>query len=136
MAFIELIQQYPRVSIIIFAFLITLFISIINYFFMNKEKMKEIKAKQKRVQEEIKKHQREGNHAKAMELQKELLADMPELFKHSLKPMIITIIPILIFFSFLKGAYAETIIAKTWFWYYLVSALVGSLIFRKLLKLP
>lgn len=136
MAIQELINSYPHISIILLALIITFFISLVNYFVLDKERMREIKSRQKRLQEEIKKHQKEGNMDKAMALQKELLADMPEMFKHSLKPMLITLIPVLIFFSFVRGAYAQTSIASSWFWYYLITALVGSMIFRKLLKLP
>jgi len=35
-----------------------------------------------------------------------------------------------------RGVYAETTLASSWFWYYLVSAMIGSIIFRKILKLP
>ncbi len=131
-----IIQQSPRISIIIFALLISFFISLVNYFVLDKEKMKEIKDRQKKVQEQIKTHQKAGEHQKAMELQKQLFADMPEMMKHSLKPALITMVPMIILFSFLRGVYAETIIAKSWFWYYLVAAIIGSMIFRKLFKLP
>ena len=113
-----------------------LFISLINYFFLDKDKLKEIKDKQKSLQEQMKKHQKDGNSEKMMELQKEMFSGMGEMFKHSLKPMLITFVPILLFFSFLKGAYTETSIASSWFWYYLITALATSMIFRKILKLP
>ena len=131
-----LIQANPRVTIIIFALLISLVISLVSYFILDKERMKELKDKQKKVQEQIKAHQKAGEHQKAMDLQKQLFADMPEMMKHSLKPALITMIPMLLFFSFLRGVYAETIIAKSWFWYYFVTAIIGSMIFRKLFKLP
>lgn len=130
------IESNPRLSIIIFALLVSLIISIVNYFFLDKERMKEIKERQKKIQDQIKAHQKAGEHQKAMELQKQIFADMPEMMKHSLKPALITLIPMLIFFSFLRGAYEETIIAGSWFWYYLIVAIIGSMIFRKLFKLP
>ena len=132
----SLVQAYPRVSIIVFALLISFLISLVNYFFLDKERMKEIKEKQKKVQEQIKEHQKAGNHQKALELQKELFAFMPEMMKHSMKPMLITFVPIIILFSIVRGLYAETSIASSWFWYYLVAAMVGSILFRKILKLP
>ena len=59
-----------------------------------------------------------------------------ETLKHSMKPMFITIIPIIFFFSIIKGWYAETEIAKSWIWWYIAGSIVSSIIFRKLLKLP
>jgi uncharacterized membrane protein (DUF106 family) len=136
MVFTEVIMQYPRITILGFAALISLFISIVNFFILDKEKLREIKKRQKDLSAEIKQHQKDGNHDKVMELNKELMAHIPETLKHSFKPMLITIIPVLIFFTFIKSAYAETAISSTWFWWYLGGAIASSLIFRKLFKLP
>jgi len=87
-----LAQQSPKISVIIIAVAISFFISLINYFFLDKERMKEIRTKQKNIQKQIKEHQKAGNHEKMMALQKEMLADMPEMMKHSMKPMLITLI--------------------------------------------
>jgi len=56
--------------------------------------------------------------------------------RHSFKPMLITIVPILLFFSFMKGLFVNTEIAKTWIWWYIGGSIASSMIFRKLLKLP
>ena len=133
---ISLITQYPRASIIIIAVIISFFITIINYFFIDQNRMREIKTRQKALQKEMKEHQKAGNTDKLMELQKELFSYTGEMFKHSMKPMLITIVPILVLFAFIKNVYVGTTLAKTWFWYYLVSAIAGSMIFRKLFKLP
>jgi uncharacterized membrane protein (DUF106 family) len=134
MAIIELINLYPRWSIIIIAVVLSLFISLINYFVLDKEKMKGMKARQKEIQKEMKEHKQD--QAKQTELSKELLSHTMENMKHSFKPMLITIIPILVVFWWIKGVYAETAIASSWFWWYLGAAIASSLIFRKLFKLP
>ena len=136
MSYIDLIQAYPKITIVIFALAISFFISLINYFFLDKERMREIKARQKATQEKIKTHQKAGEHEKAMALQKELFPDMMEMMKLSFKPMLITFIPIILLFSLMRKIYVDTSIAGSWFWYYFVTALVGSIIFRKLFKLP
>lgn len=132
----ELIVSYPRTSIILIAVLISFFISLVNYFVMDKEKMCEIKLRQKEMQEKIKHHQSKGEHEQAMKVQTEMLSTMGETFKHSLKPMLITTIPIIVVFGLMKNAYVTTDIAGSWFWWYLGAAIVGSMAFRKLLKLP
>lgn len=133
---LSLVQSSPRISVIIFALLISFFISLVNYFFLDKDRLREIKEKQKKVQEQIKAHQKAGEHDKALSLQKELFADMPEMMRHSFKPMLITFIPIILIFAFARGIFAETAIAKSWFWYYFITAIIGSMIFRKLFNLP
>ena len=96
MAFMDFVVAYPRTSIIIISLAVALVITLINSLFMNKERMREIKKRQKELQKEIKEHQKAGNHDKVMQLNKEMFSFVGETFKHSLTPMLITIIPILI----------------------------------------
>ncbi len=130
---IELIETYPRISIAVIALLASFFISIIQKYFGNQERMKEIKGKQKSLQQEMKEHQKNGNHDKVMELQKELFSHMGETFKHSFKPMLITMLPLLILIYWLKDVYHP--ILSSWLWYYIGFSLVFSLIWRKILKI-
>ncbi len=134
--YLTFINQNPRVSIILISLTITLLITLVNFFFLDKEKMRGIKARQKELQVKMKEHQKAGETDKIMELQKELFSSTGEMMKHSLKPMLITMIPIIVLFSFIRNVYAETIISSSWFWYYLVSALAGSMLFRKIFNLP
>jgi uncharacterized membrane protein (DUF106 family) len=130
----EYIMSYPKTSIIVIGVIVSLFISIVQYFVMDKDKMKDLKAKQKTLNEQMKQHK--DNPQKMMELQKELLGHSMESMKHSFKPMIITTIPILIVFGFIKSSFAVTEIAKSWFWWYFGSSIVASLLFRKWFNLP
>jgi len=131
---LELIPLYPRTSIILFAFLVSLFITIINKLILDQDKMKNLKEKQKELQKKMKEHK--DNPEKLMELQKEMFSQMGETFKHSFKPMLITLIPLLIFFGWLRGLFAETTIAKTWIWYYIGSSIIFSMVLRKIFKMP
>ena len=133
---ISLIQLNPIISIIIIGFVVSFLISLINYFIIDKEKVRGIKAKQKALQLQIKEHQKAGNNAKMMELYKEMMSHTMVMMKHSFKPMIITFIPIILLIGFIKGIYAETAIGGKWIWYYIGSAFVSSLIFRKVFNLP
>jgi len=130
------IQTNPKISIIAFSLVVSLFISLVNYFVLDKEKMHEIKRKQKALQEQMKIHQKAGNKEKMSEIQKEILSHSGDMLKHSFKPMIITLIPILIFFGYVRNVFATTSIANSWIWWYIGSAIVGSSVFRKVLKLP
>ena len=96
--------------------------------------MREIKERQKALQAEMKKHK--DNPQKMMDLQKEMFSHVGESFKHSMKPMLITFIPIVLFFPLIRSALITTEIAKTWFWWYLGTSIVASMAFRKLFKLP
>ncbi len=132
MAFIELIQQYPRTSIIVFSFIVTLFITIVTYFISDRDRMKELKEKQKKLQKEMKNYK--DNPEKMLELQKELMKDMPEQMKHSFKPMLITLIPLLLVFTWFRNIY-NPLLGGWWIAYYIVASMIFSIVLRKIFKL-
>src|SRR3989344_2359660 len=136
MDYMTFIQTNPKISIIAFSLVVSLFISLVNYFVLDKEKMHETKRKQKALQEQMKIHQKAGNKEKMSEIQKQILSHSGDMLKHSFKPMIITLIPILIFFGYVRNVFATTSIANSWIWWYIGSAIVGSSVFRNVLKLP
>jgi len=126
---VQLIQNNPRTGIIVLSFLATLFITIVNYFLTDREKMKEIKQRQKDLRKQMK--EVKNDPEKVMELNKKMLEDFPEQMKHMYKPLLVTMIPILIFFNWLRGLFVETSISGSWFWWYLVSAILFSIVIRK-----
>lgn len=125
----NLIVSNPKLSIVIISFLVSLFITVIRYFMIDKDKMKAIKEKQKALREEMKQYK--NNPEKMMEINQKMLEDMPEQMKQSFKPMIITLIPILIIFAWMRSIYALTDIANTWLWWYIISSIIFSLILNK-----
>ena len=129
----ELIQSSPRIAILILSLGVTLFITIVTYFMTDRVRMKEIKDKQKALRLEIKKFKHDPT--KMMELNKQMMEDMPEQLKHSFKPMIVTMIPLLILLGWLRATFAETIIASTWIWWYIGSSIVFSMSVRKVFGL-
>ena len=129
MSLIDFIQTNPRTSIILISLIVTIFITVIRYFITDREKMKEIRERQKELRKEMKEFR--DNPEKMMEINKKMLEDFPEQMKESFKPMIITIIPILIIFGWMRGVYAGTAIASTWLWWYIIASVIFSLILSK-----
>jgi uncharacterized membrane protein (DUF106 family) len=129
----EIIIQHPKLSILVLSFLVTLFITIVTYYMTDRTRMKELKDKQKALREEVKKYR--DNPQKMMELNKKMMEDMPEQLKHSFKPMIITMIPILIVFAWLRSTFALTSLAGSWLWWYILSSMVFSIFLRKIFGL-
>ena len=93
----EFIQNNPRWGIILIAFVVNIFIVVITNFMTDKKRAQELKDKQKSLRDELKKHK--DNPQKMMEINKQMIEDMPEQMKQSFKPMIITLIPLLILFK-------------------------------------
>ena len=130
----EFIQTNPRISIGILAMVVSFFISAINSLLLDKIKVKGMKDRQKEINKQIKENKHDQE--KMMELQKELFSHSMENMKHSFKPMLITLIPVLIVFNWIRESFSSTIISSSWLWYYLGFALFFSIFFRKLFKLP
>jgi uncharacterized membrane protein (DUF106 family) len=133
MAIGELIALYPRLSIIILAFLVSLFITIVNYYMIDKTKMKAIRDRQKDLRKEMKTCK--DNPERMLEINQQMLADLPEQMKMSFKPMLITMIPLLILFAWLRSTFTGTAISGSWLWWYIGSSLIFSITIRKLFGL-
>lgn len=129
----SVVLAHPKTAIIIISFLATLIVTILTHFLTNKTLMKEIKEKQKRLREEMKKFR--DNPQKMMEINKQMMEDFPKQMKESMKISVVTLIPFLMLFSWLRGIYDQSIIASSWIWGYILASLGFSIILRKVFKL-
>ena len=129
MPVLELIEQNPRVAVIVIAFAVTIFITVIRYYMTDRDKMKEIRERQKALRAEMKefKHSPE----KMLELNQKMLEDFPEQMRQSFKPMVITLIPILLIFGWMRSVFALTAIANSWLWWYIGASIIFSIILSK-----
>lgn len=133
MALTEWAQMNPKLSIILISLIVTLFMTVVRYFMTDREKMKEIRERQKSVRLEMKKYKNDPEQM--MQLQKKMMEDMPEQMRQSFKPMLITLIPILVLFGWMKSIYVDTAIASSWIWWYIVASIVFGIILGKVFKL-
>lgn len=125
----ELMISYPKESIIGFSFLITLGMTLVTKYFTDQKKMKELKDVQKACQ--IKLKDNKGNPEKMNEINKQMMSCSMELMKHSFKPMLITLIPLLFIFWWIKEIYSP--ILSGWIWWYIGTSIISSIILRKVL---
>lgn len=131
MAIIEVINQYPFYSLALISFVVTLFSTLAQKWLTNQEHLKHLKQRQKELQKELKK-------TKDEDLLKELNLEMLNLtgvmFKSSMKPLLVTFIPLIILFTWLRGVYGgEVPLISGWLWYYIGFSLISSIILRKIL---
>jgi len=132
MVIVEWMIAGPKYSIAVFSIIVTLISTLAQKKFTDQEHLKALKKRQKEIQKEIKK-------AKEPSVMQELNTEMLQLtgvmFKKSMKPMFVTIIPFLILFTWLRGIYgAEEVLGGGWIWYYLGYSVVASIVLRKMLK--
>lgn len=147
---ISFVQWNPLISIIVFSFIITLILTFLYKKLISKEKMDELKGRQKELREKMKENR--DNPEKLSEIQKEMMQASMKSMKLTFKPMIITFIPILLLIYGLRKLYmdwanigniisfggADLPIIGTgagWLLCYIFFGFAFSLILRKLFKL-
>ncbi|MEA3248487.1 MAG: EMC3/TMCO1 family protein [Nanoarchaeota archaeon] len=126
------VMENPYVSLAVISLVVTLVSTLAQKWLTNQEHMKSLKKRQKEIQKELK-------NCKEEHILKELNLEMLNLtgimMKSSMKPMLVTIVPFLILFSWLRGIYGgEEPLVAGWIWYYLGFSVVSSMILRKVLK--
>jgi uncharacterized membrane protein (DUF106 family) len=130
----QLIGEYPKTSIIVVSLIVSLISTIVTKYTTDQAMMRSIKERQKEIQKEIKEKKYSTQDKKYLELQSEILGLTGKMFKHSFKPVIITMVPFLLLFYWLRNIYVP-LMGNSWLWYYILpSILVGSF-YRKLFKL-
>lgn len=132
-----LVDINPLAALIIITFIMTLAVTLIYKYATDQEVMKSIKNEIKEIQKKVKEFKNQPD--KVMKHNKELMEKQLVLFKQSFKPMLITLLPILFLFTWLRATYGEMgellpIIGFKWLGTYIIFSIIFSLILRKLLK--
>lgn len=120
---------------------VVLFITLITTFAQkygtDQETLKEMKKEQKILQEEMKKFR--DHPEKLMELQKKQFEFIPKTFRLTMRPIIYTAIPLILFFRWFMDYFSVIPDFRffgffSWFWFYLIGSIIFSSILRKILK--
>ncbi|OYT54001.1 MAG: hypothetical protein B6U72_03795 [Candidatus Altiarchaeales archaeon ex4484_2] len=116
--------------------------SLVRMAVLDREQMKEMKEKLKKQQTEVKEAAKSGHTKKAQKAQEEMMKLTMENMKHSMKPLMFTFIPFILIFNWLRGEYGDVGTVATlfgfnlsWFWWYLVTAMLISITLNKIFKL-
>jgi len=128
----NLINLYPKISITIISIFVTLVMTMITKYFTDQDRMAELK----KIQDACKIRLKEKNlkPEDMSKINKEMFECSLQITKHSMKPILFTIVPLILLIGWLRGVYLETAIAKTWLWWYIGTGVASSLIFRKIFK--
>ena len=132
------IMHLPEpIPIAIVSFILTLITTLIYKYTTDQEVMKTLKEDIKAIQAEMK--QFKDNPQKVMELQKQAMQKNMQHMKHSFKPLLFTMLPIILIFGWLRGYYnalgnPSVFFGLSWFWAYFIFSIVISIALRKILK--
>jgi uncharacterized membrane protein (DUF106 family) len=110
--------------------------------FTDQDHIKSLKLRQKELQKEIKEAQKNKEFTKLEELNKEIVDLSLKMMKSSfsIKMMLITFVPVILLFNWLKGIYNPAVegavpLLAGWFWWYIGGAVASSSVYRKVLKM-
>lgn len=124
-------------GMIIVVFVITLFTVVIQKYGTDQAELKKLKEEQKILQEEMKKYK--DHPEKLMELQKKSFEFMPKTMDLTMKPLIYTAIPFVLFFRWFNDYFLLLPDFKffgffSWFWFYFLASILFNTILRKMMK--
>ncbi len=123
-----------NIGMLIIVLIITLITTLVQKYATDQETLKELKKEQKELQKQMKEFK---NHPeKMMELQKKQFALMPKQMKLSMRGIVYTGIPFILFFRWFNDFFAvagspKFILGLGWFWFYLIVAIISGSIMRK-----
>ena len=127
---VEIMKENAILSIILISIMINLIVLLITKFFSDQTRIRELKKQQKEFNKALKDVR--GDVEKTLEIQKKAMEHSLELMKHSFRPLLITMIPLLLFFWWIREIFSPVL--SGWIWYYIVSSIIASLILRKVLN--
>jgi uncharacterized membrane protein (DUF106 family) len=130
----ELMVSNPKTSIVIVSLIVSLISTIVTKYTTDQAMLKSIKDRQKEIQKELKEKKYSQTDKRFMELQSELLGLTGKMFKNSFKPLIITMVPFLLLFYWLRNVYVP-LMGNSWLWYYIIPSILVSSLWRKIFKI-
>ena len=121
----------------IIVFIIAVITTLVQKYATDQKTLKKLKNEQKKLQKEM---QEVKNHPeKLMELQKKQFEFMPRMMKLSMRPVMFTGVPFILFFRWFMDFFNALGNPKllgffSWFWFYLIFTMIFSGFIRKWMK--
>ena len=124
------------IGMTILVLILSLFMTLVQKYTTDQETLKQMKAEQKQIQQQMKKL--EVGSKEHTEMNMRLMKMMGPMFKLSLRPIIYTAIPIILLFRWFSDYFTTSNFLffglLNWFWFYLIGSIIFSSILRKILK--
>jgi uncharacterized membrane protein (DUF106 family) len=132
----NLVQAYPISALIIISAVLTLITSLLMMHFTDQDHIKNLKKRQKELQKELKECTKKGEHSRIGELNNEMMELTGKLMKasFSIKQLVITMIPFLLIFRWLRTLYIP-LYGNWWILWYILASMIASTLYRKMFKM-
>ncbi|MEK6893352.1 MAG: EMC3/TMCO1 family protein [Nanoarchaeota archaeon] len=123
------------IGMLVVTAIIVLITTLLQKYTTDQQTLKELKEEQKLLSEEMKKFKEHPE--KIMELQKKQFELMGKTMPLTMRPLIYTAIPFVLFFRWFSDYFIANpvkVLGMNWFWAYFLASIIFSTIFRKVLK--
>ena len=125
------------IGMLVIVFIISSIMTLAQKYLTDQKTLKELKKEQKLLQEEMKKYKEHPE--KLVELQKKQFEIIPKTMKLTMRPIVYTGIPIILFFRWFMDYFNAMPDFRffgflSWFWFYLIFSIIFSSILRKVFK--
>lgn len=131
-----LINWNVTYGFLILIFIITVIMTLAQKYLTDQETMREMKAEQKKLGQDLKELTPGSPEYKEMSMKS--FEFMGPMMKLSMRPMIYTGVPIILMFRWFMDTFLELGSPKfwifSWFWFYLIMSIIISSVLRKVLK--
>jgi len=134
-----MLDWHITIGMLVIVFIISIIMTLAQKYLTDQETLKELKKEQKLLQEEMQKYKEDP--AKLMELQKKQFEFIPKTMKLTMRPIIYTGVPIILFFRWFMDYFNQPMMDGfkffgflSWFWFYLIFSIIFSSILRKVFK--
>jgi len=133
----RLLEFNVTLGMFIIVVLISLITTLVQKYMTDQKTIKELKEQQKAIN--LKSKQFSHDPQKMMEIQKELFPISMRLMKLGMRPIIFTSVPFILLFRWFMDVFLAMGNPKffgfmSWFWFYLIFAIIVGSILRKILK--
>lgn len=132
-----LINLNLHFGFIVVVLFMTFLTTLVQKYATDQQALKSLKDEQKAMQEEMKQYQ--NNPSKMLEMQKKQFEQIPKTFELTMKPLLYTAIPFILLIRWFSDIFKNLNDPKffglmTWFWAYMLLAIVFSIILRKVMR--
>lgn len=125
----ELVSAYPKASIILVSFAITLVMTLITKHLTDQRRIKELRKRAKEHQAKFKEIRKGGDMEEMKKVQSLMMEENMELMRHSMKPLMYTAIPLLLVFWGIRKTFDPLL--ASWLWWYIGTSILSSIVLRK-----
>lgn len=133
----KLLDWNLTVGMLFVVLFISIIIILLQKYMTDQKTLRELKAENKLLSAEMKNYR--DNPEKLMELQKKQFEKMPIMMEASMRPLMYTAIPFILFFRWFHDYFTLLGNPKffgflSWFWFYLIASIILTSILRKVMK--